>query len=77
MDEATGKHFNNLKLNKMNLIKFIFVIIICFFSNISYTQVFSFTNHIPKWSFSTYDSTYVGHTEQGHLAHFHSMAAII
>ena len=70
MDQPTGKHFNNLKLNKMNLIKFIFVILTCFFSNISYTQVFSFTNHIPKWSFITYDSTYEGHTEQGPFSPF-------
>lgn len=32
--------------------------------------MFSFTNHIPKWSFITYDSTYVGHTEQGPFSPF-------
>lgn len=49
----------------MNFKKFSFVIILCYFSNISYTQVFNFTNHIPKWSLITFDSTYEGYTEQG------------
>lgn len=33
--------------------------------NIGYTQSFSFTNHIPKWSFISHDSTYEGYVEQG------------
>lgn len=55
----------------MNLIKLIFVLLTCFFSNISYTQEFSFTNHIPKWSLITYDSTYEGYTEQGPTRQFY------
>lgn len=54
----------------MNFIKILFVLLTFVFSNVSYAQVFSFTNHIPKWSFITSDSTYEGHTEQGPLSPF-------
>ncbi len=54
----------------MDFIKIFLILLTYVFSNISYTQGFSFTNHNPVWAFITHDSTYEGYIEQGPTKQF-------